>query len=713
MRNFDKVPDELKVLKQWVCWKYGKKKPDGRFDKLPCEANSGRELKWGSPENWLTFKEAFQLWQINQAKIAGVGFVFTEQDPYCGVDFDTCLVHGKLSALATERVKLLASYTEISVSGTGVHTIVRAPLPKTIKDDDHAFGVEAYDHGRFFTVTGEHFNGTPLEISDASVFIAHLSEQYEELMQSKKVEKKKSRSNDSFSKAGKLRKLGLSAEQIKPILIEDNAKRETPLPKKKVAAMADRVEEQYLPGPDTRDIANADLFAKLAGDGFRWVVPWKSWLKWNGTFWQEDREESLRYSCEIVSRELLQRAVALATENGASAKKAFSWAIESGSLSRIRAIDIMARPRLIAPVEKLDANTNLFACANGVLDLSTGTLRPGQKEDWITRHTTVAYNADAQCPQFETFLEEIMQGDKEMIAYLWRVIGYCLTGSTKERAFFIFYGHGRNGKTTFLEVVKAMLGQYAQSARASMILEKNQVQTGANDDVARTVSARLVEITELSGRSTLDAATVTALTGSDRISARVLNANLFEFKPAFKLFIVTNHIPKINDSSNAIWHRLHKVPFDYKVPAERVDKDLTEKLLGELEGVLARAVQACLEWQRDGLLPTEKVVKSGEDLKQEMDLLGQALADILSPDAGTNERTLQEEVYREFKLWADKNGYKRDRTTSRQLTEYMKERGFKHVNGSHNKTTWTNARLRDWSKPEPAIEYGDAYESSV
>lgn len=696
MQKLAFLPAEMKLIKQWVCWKYGKKKPDGRFDKLPWDVSRNERLAWGTASNWVIFDEAVRLWTINQAIVDGVGFVFSEDDPYCGVDFDSCLANGKLSDLAADRVRLLASYTEVSVSSTGVHTIVKARLEKSIIDEDHSFGIEAYAHGRFFTMTGEHFAGTPMEIADASACVAHFSEQYEEHRASKKKVGKGSRSNKTFSKAGKLRNLGLDAEQIKPILQKANKQlNDPPLPKKKVDDMADRVEQQYLPGPDTRDIANADLFVSLKGDNFRWVVPWKSWLMWNDIFWKLDCEERLRLACEDVSHELLTRSILLADENNGKAKKAFSWALESGNLSRINAIDRLSRPRLVAPVEKLDANPYLFGCSNGIVDLKSGELRDGKKEDWITRSTSVAFSPSATCPKFEKFLEEIMEHDQEMIAYLWRVLGYCMTGSTKERAFFIFHGHGRNGKTTFLEVVKAMLGQYAQSARASMILEKNQVQTGANDDVARTVSARLVEITELSSRSSLDAAAVTALTGSDRISARVLNANLFEFKPAFKLFIVTNHVPKINDSSNAIWHRLHRVPFDYKVPSENEDKDLTEKLLGELEGVLARSVLACLEWQKVGLKPPEKITRSGEVLRDEMDIIGQALVGILDPSSSEFERTLQEEVYREFKSWMEKNGFKRDRTTSRQLTEYMKMHGYKHVNGSGNRTTWTNARLRD------------------
>ena len=232
-------------------------------------------------------------------------------------------------------------------------------------------------------------------------------------------------------------------------------------------------------------------------------------------------------------------------------------------------------------------------------------------------------------------------------------MGYGLTGDVRERAFFLLHGSGRNGKSTFVETYRAVLGGpgsgYAQKARFSSFLKKQN--PGINDDIAHLAGARVVIATENDGSTNLDTSAVKELTGNDAVRARFLYGKEFEFVPQFKLFLVANHVPPIADDSRATWDRLHYINFNFRVPDEKVDKGLQLKLLGELEGILAKAVRACLEWQKGGLDPPDSVIQAGQRLEREMDLFGQFFEERL--DATDRDAKVSGKVlYNEFRVWS-------------------------------------------------------------
>ena len=259
-----------------------------------------------------------------------------------------------------------------------------------------------------------------------------------------------------------------------------------------------------------------------------------------------------------------------------------------------------------------------------------------------------------------------------MIAYLWRMLGYCLTGDVSERAFFMMHGNGRNGKSTLVETMQALLGDYSQPARFESFLRKHETRNDPRDDLAILAGARLVVAQEADESKTLDVALIKTLSGGDKVVARFLYGTNFSFRPTFKLFLVTNHTPKISESSHALWDRLHYIPFERRFAEDEVDPRLVFKLTTELPGILARAVIGCIEWQRNGLAPPSKVVQAGDTLHETMDITACWLEEccVILPDVKTRHSAL----YENYAEWSKKNSFKYP-ITKHALGQYLRELG--------------------------------------
>jgi putative DNA primase/helicase len=244
----------------------------------------------------------------------------------------------------------------------------------------------------------------------------------------------------------------------------------------------------------------------------------------------------------------------------------------------------------------------------------------------MTRACSVNYDKNTEAPLWLSFLSTIMMGRQDMVEYLQRVAGYCLTGNVEERCFWIMHGHqGTNGKSTFFETLTFILSDYAKTAEPQTILKRGD-DTGPRNDIARLQSARLVTVSEIGKGKHLDENTIKQMSGADRLTARFLYSEMFEFNPQFKILLITNHLPRISVDDPALWNRVKRIPFDYRVPDEKIDRKLKEKLRAEAPGILAWAVRGCLEWQRNGLSDPKGVTsatneyKSGEDtIKQFLD----------------------------------------------------------------------------------------------
>jgi putative DNA primase/helicase len=282
----------------------------------------------------------------------------------------------------------------------------------------------------------------------------------------------------------------------------------------------------------------------------------------------------------------------------------------------------------------------------------------------------VEYDPAAKCPLWETFLGRIMAGNERIIRFLQRAVGYSLTGLTREQLLFLLYGRGSNGKSTFLEVLRAIFGDYACQSEFATFLERRD--DSIRNDVARLDGARLVTAIETERTRRLSEPLVKQLTGSDTVTARFLHQEFFEFKPTFKLWLATNHKPTIQGTDEGIWRRIRLIPFTVEIPAPERDLELGEKLLAESSGIVRWAVEGCLEWQRHGLMAPPEVIAATTEYRTESDVLATFLDEccVVAADA----KVTAGELYKLYREWADRAGEKME--SQRWFSQAIAERGF-------------------------------------
>jgi putative DNA primase/helicase len=418
------------------------------------------------------------------------------------------------------------------------------------------------------------------------------------------------------------------------------------------------------------DLGNAERLASRHGRDLRFCDPWGKWLVWDGQRWkQDDLREIDRRANETVRAIYHAAGSAPDPDRRAALGK---WAGRSEATARRRAMidDARALPPIPILPDALDADPWLLAVANGTVDLRTGELCAHRRRDLITKLAPVTYDPDARAPAWAAFLERVFAGDGELIGFLRRAVGYSLTGQTGEQVFFILHGTGANGKSTLLEALGAMLGDYGAKTPTETLLIKRSA--GISNDVARLRGARLVTAVEAEDGQRLAESLVKQLTGGDTITARFLYQEAFEFAPTFKLWLATNHKPTIRGTDYAIWRRIRLIPFAVTIPEKEQDRTLPDKLKAELPGILAWAVRGCLEWQREGLGLPEAVKAATAAYQVEQDTLAAWLdaCCILSPTATARAGQL----YKNYRAWAEENGERP--MTGHKFGRTLTERGF-------------------------------------
>ncbi|EIU3852666.1 TPA: hypothetical protein NI674_005146 [Pseudomonas aeruginosa] len=374
---------------------------------------------------------------------------------------------------------------------------------------------------------------------------------------------------------------------------------------------------------------------------WRYVAGWGKWLVWDGQRW---RTEDTLAATDLI-RSVCRQTAVRADNPKVAAKLA--------SASTVGGVERLARAdrRHAATTDEWDADPWLLNTPGGVVDLKTGRMRPHERADRMTKITTAAPSGD--CPTWKQFIDEVTGGDKELQSYLQRMVGYALTGSTQEHALFFLYGTGANGKSVFVNTLATILGDYATNAPMDTFMETRTDRHPT--DMAGLRGARFVAAIETEQGKRWAESKLKNLTGGDKISARFMRQDFFEFFPQFKLFVAGNHRPAIRNIDEAMKRRLHLIPFTITVPPERRDKNLQQKLLAERDGILAWAVQGCLDWQRHGRLsPPQRVVDATEEYFEAEDALGRWLDERCVREA--NAKSLTAELFNDWKPWAEAAG---------------------------------------------------------
>ena len=387
--------------------------------------------------------------------------------------------------------------------------------------------------------------------------------------------------------------------------------------------------------------ALALAFTRRYHRDWRYVATWGRWLVWDGCRWRTEDT--------LAATDLIRSVCRYAAVRTANARVAAKLA----SASTVAGVERLARAdrRHAATTEEWDADPWLLNTPGGLVDLRTGRLRAHDRADRMTKITTATPGGD--CPTWRQFIAQITGGDQALQTYLQRTVGYALTGSTREHALFFLYGTGANGKSVFLNTLASILGDYATNAPMDTFMETRTDRHPT--DMAGLRSARFVAAIETEQGRRWAESKVKNLTGGDKISARFMRQDFFEFFPQFKLFVAGNHKPAIRNIDEAMKRRLHLIPFTITVPPEKRDQHLQHKLLAERDGILAWALQGCLDWQRNGRLdPPQQVVDATEEYFEGEDALGRWLDERCVRVASA--KSLTAELFTDWKQWADGAG---------------------------------------------------------
>lgn len=389
-----------------------------------------------------------------------------------------------------------------------------------------------------------------------------------------------------------------------------------------------------LPIFESSDLGNARTFKHLWEGKFLVVAETRNWHPWNGNRWAEDPTGAAMRAAKQTADLLLQHASAINTYDRDEAKqkanekrrdKRVTWCLRSQDVSRLQAMLNAAstEAEIIREIGLFDTDPYLLSVANGTLDLRTGTLRPSDPADLITLGSKVVYDPAADCPTWRRFLGEVFQDDADLIEYVQRAIGYSLTGETREHKFFPMYGpQGRNGKSTIVGRMHNLLGKgLAESASFATFLRRKVDGEQPHYDLAALHRARFVSAAEPQDGAQLDAAIVKNLTGDDLITCRFMYGGFFNYMPRFKIWLNTNHLPRVSAGDEAIWARVAVIPFNVSFLG-REDRTLPTRLDSELPGILNWALEGCLAWRKHGLGTCKAVEIATDRWRADVDIVG-------------------------------------------------------------------------------------------
>ena len=420
----------------------------------------------------------------------------------------------------------------------------------------------------------------------------------------------------------------------------------------------------------TGDHLNAERFLSEHGDKVKWSPEMGQWFVWNGAWWEQD---SLELAQELAKETIdgLRSWVGEAKDKDQFKQRSrhYSDSTRSGRRDGLLAIARTDRSVVVA-VKQLDKAAHLLACRNGTVNLRTGELLPADPLQLITRGVDLDYVPDARSETWEQFLNTVFAGNAELIHYVQVLLGYAMTGEVGEHLLPDFYGTGANGKSTLVTAITGVLREHAAIAPEGLLVEQKHEQHP--ERLAMLRGRRLVVSLEVERRAVLAEGLIKAITGGDRISARYLYGQRFDFEPTHTFVIVTNHLPRVRGTDEAIWRRLRVVPFTVTIPpADRIPD--FGKLLAELHGqaILAWLVDGAVDYYRNGLREAEQVRQATFDYRQSEDVFAQFLAECTVEIIG---RTAVKALRLAWADWAKNNGAAIGRT--QDFTDWIEAHGI-------------------------------------
>jgi putative DNA primase/helicase len=658
--SYDSIPAELKHLSQWVLWRFSKNEKN-EITKKPYQT-TGNLAKSNDPTTWNSIEGVL----LKAKNFDGIGFVFSENDAYVGIDLDKCVHNGIIEAWALAIIKAIGSYTEFSQSGKGIHIIFKGRIPTV--SDKRKGQIEIYDQGRYFCMTGNVYSGMDkiTEFGNLSEWLKSIgfikengnkpqtqsippsltNDQIIELAKNAKNGSKfLALFNGNISDYGSGSEADLAFVSLLSFYTQDkgqivNIIQQTPLWDSKwerkdyqnrtidkcLSSVTEIYKSQGVPPVrkqqksveviheteksidikvfNVTDYGNAERLVHYHGENIRYCEAMKSWFIWDSKRWKlDDNLEIYRLAKDVVRRIYSEAGN---SDNEEQRKSIASHAGKSESANRLKNMVELAKSEIEVAIttDIMDKDGFLLNCQNGTIDLRTGELLiPHRKNDYLTKIIPIKFIPDAECPRWELFLKEIFKDDKDLIRFIQYAVGYSLTGSIKEECLFLCYGKGRNGKSKFLDTLEYIFGDYGRNVDPSTFEEKKKDSRSASEDIARLKDARFISTVETGESKKLDETMVKQMTGNRLISARELYQKTLQFEQTYKIWIATNHKPVIKGTDDAIWERIKLIPFEVYFTPEQRDANLGNKLMAEASGILNWMLEGCLLWQGCGLLP--------------------------------------------------------------------------------------------------------------
>ena len=435
------------------------------------------------------------------------------------------------------------------------------------------------------------------------------------------------------------------------------------------------------------DSTNAMRLVKEHGRDIRYNAAWKKWVVWNGMYWKMDEggvlihEKGLEMVRNIYDellktadyRERIDIEKAAMMSESVRRRKAF---VEAATW--IKELNIRS--------DELDPNPWLLNVKNGTVDVLTGEFREHRQEDMITKVANAVYDPKADCPMWKQFVREIMDYKTDIIKFVQIAAGWALSGDISEQTMFILFGTGANGKSTFLNTIMYLLGDYATATPTETFMKKSGEYT---NDIARLRGTRFVTTTEAELGRRLSEPIIKKITGNDQMTARFLYGEFFNFMPAFKIWMATNHKPVIKGTDYGIWRRIKLIPFTTRIPEEKQDKHLELKLREETSGILNWLLEGIALWKREGLKAPKAVLLATDEYRGEMDVIGNFLKDNCVQQKDLTIRI--RELYKAYTDWCDVNN--EHAVSERFFSMRLKEIGFEQSRTAEARF-WVGLALR-------------------
>ena len=428
------------------------------------------------------------------------------------------------------------------------------------------------------------------------------------------------------------------------------------------------------------DHGNAERLIAMYGEDLKYCHGFKKWLVWDGVRWAVDDTDQARRLAKMTMLEFLKQAI----DRGAD-EKGEKFARSSLDARRISSMLSMAECEIYVRPAELDTDPFALNFLNGTVDLRTGEMRAHWRSDLITKLVRYKYSPSAACPRWLAFLAQVMgevpgaaeddlDRSQRLVAYLRRALGYSLTGTTIEKAVFIPFGTGDNGKSTMLSTFRHLVEEYSVLLQVDTLMVR-QESNNTQADLADLRGARFVQTSETEEGQRLAQGKLKRITqGMGKIKATRKYENPIEFAETHKLWMDTNRKPTIRDvDDKATFNRLHPIPFTVTIPKDQIDKELPGKLLNEAEGILAWAVEGARLWHAEGLAKPAEVEAAKDQWREDMDQLGRFIEErcVTSDVFGASAASL----YADYKQWAADGG-ERSPLTSTAFGTKLADRGF-------------------------------------